>query len=223
MEVEKEANERTIICYGDSNTWGFVPSSQRERFSPDVRWPGALAKLLQNNGYRVVEQGLCGRTSVLDDPIESVMGVEKNGLKLLGTILCSHSPVDLVILMLGTNDLKRRYAATPTDVAYGVGTLVQRARLPEFGPGFISPPDVWVVCPPSIWEVESEFGPIFKGGREKSQEFPKAFGEMAKAYRVPLIYAENFLHSDPSDGIHLSAESHALLAQELARRILERG
>lgn len=213
--------KRAILCYGDDNTWGAVPGPAKRRFPIYTRWPGAMFKLLRT-GYRVMEEGLCGRTTVFDDPIEGAFGVDKNGFRLLGSTLASHAPLDLVIIMLGTNDLKHRFAATPGDIAAGVAALVERARSPEFGPGFENAPEVLVVCPPAIWEVEAAFGPTFKGGREKSQILPAAFAKMAKQIRVPMIYAEDFIQSDPADGIHLSAESHGILAQELVRWVLER-
>lgn len=222
MEAQEPAAKRTIVCFGDSNTWGAVPGQYRERYPIQVRWPGAVFKLLRTAGYRVIEAGLCGRTTVFDDPVEGAFGVQKNGSKLIGAVLGSHCPVDLVIIMLGTNDLKRRFSATPTDIAGGVGALVQKARSPEFGPGLNSPPEVLAICPPAIWEVETSYGPVFKGGREKSLALPSAFNKMSKALSVPMLFAEDFINSDPSDGVHLSAESHGILAQEIVRWVLER-
>ncbi len=221
MEAQDLSEKRTILCYGDSNTWGYVPGPVKERFPPHSRWPGVISKLLRTR-YRVIEAGLCARTTVFDDPIEGAFGVNRNGLKMLGAVLASHSPVDLAIIMLGTNDLKRRFNATAADIAAGMGALVQRARSPEFGPGLASPPDVLIICPPPIWEVESVLGPFFKGGREKSQALPYEYNKMAKMLAVPMLFAEDFVHSDPSDGIHLSAESHDIFGQEVVRWILEK-
>ncbi len=222
MAVQETSSKKTILCYGDSNTWGAVPGLFRERYPIHVRWPGALFKLLRTAGYRVVEEGLCGRTTVFDDPIEGAFGVQKNGMKVLGAVLASHCPLDLVIIMLGTNDLKRRFSVNAADIAAGVGALVQVARSPQFGPGLSTPPDVLVICPPAIWEVEAGFGAIFKGGREKSQYLTTAFNNMGKTLSVPVLFAEDFAHSDPSDGIHFSAETHGIIAQEVCRWILER-
>src|SRR6185436_143967 len=96
---------KTILCFGDSNTWGFIPESITEPFwrrhAPDVRWPGVLAREL-GSGYSVIEEGLGGRTTVHDDP---VMG-NRNGSLHLPPCLESHKPLDLVVLMMGTNYLK---------------------------------------------------------------------------------------------------------------------
>ena len=217
MEIE-ETPKKHILCYGDSNTWGYVPAGNGARFPSNVRWPGVLSKLLRTN-YRITEEGLCGRTTVWDDPFAP--GIERNGRKIIGTILDSHKPLDLVILLLGTNDLKTCFAATPQDIATGAELLALAAHNIDFGPGEGKPPSVLVVCPPSVWEVTTSFGPLFKGGREKSLALREAFRQMSKRNGVPLLYAEDFVQSDPSDGIHLSAESHGILGQEVAKWILE--
>lgn len=218
MEAE-EPHKRGILCYGDSNTWGYIPGGDGARYPSHVRWPGVLSKLLRTN-YRITEEGLCGRTSAFDDPLSP--GIERNGLKTFGALLDTHKPLDLVIIYLGTNDLKNRFSVPPVDIATGVEFLVRTASNPAFGPvGTGLPPSVLVICPPTIWEVPSAFGPTFKGGREKSQELRAFFHKMAKKLNVPLMYAEDFIHSDTTDGIHLSAESHAILGQEVAKWIME--
>ena len=93
----------TILCFGDSNTWGFIPGSDCERYAPDVRWPGVMAADL-GPGYRVVEEAQNGRMTAWEDPAEPF--VSKCGLTFLPVVLESQKPIDLVIIMLGTNDLK---------------------------------------------------------------------------------------------------------------------
>lgn len=218
MEAE-ETPKKGILCYGDSNTWGYVPGGDGARHPSHIRWPGVLSKLLRTN-YRITEEGLCGRTTVWDDPLSP--GIERNGLKTLGAILDTHKPLELVIIYLGVNDLKTRFSAQPVDIASGVELLARIAANTAFGPPDTGrAPDVLVVCPPTIWEVQSEFGPVFKGGREKSEGLRTAFHKMAKRTQVPLMYAEDFIHSDTTDGIHLSAESHGILGQEVAKWIIE--
>jgi len=108
---------KTVLCYGDSNTWGYDPTS-KERFAPETRWTGVLAESL-GVAFRVIEEGLNGRTTVWDDPIEG----HKNGQTYLVPCLASHKPIDLVVLMLGTNDLKMRFSVPADDIARGVGLL----------------------------------------------------------------------------------------------------
>ncbi len=134
----------------------------------------------------------------------------------------THKPLDLVIIFLGTNDLKSRYHATAADIANGVEVVARAAFSPAFGPGNGKEPDILVICPPSVWEVAAvSFGPEFKGAREKSFELRGAYREMSKRTGLPLLYAEDFVGSDPLDGIHLSQEDHSILAQEMAKWILE--
>ena len=213
--------KKNILCYGDGNTWGWIPGSNGERFPSHVRWPGVLSKLLRAD-IRVVEEGLCGRTAISDNPVENAGAVEKNGFKTFGAYLDTHSPLDLVVIMLGTNDLRHASKLTAHDIAGGVMALAEMARSPIFGPDFATSPEVLIVCPPSIWEVEAAWGLRFLGGRETSLDLREAFRQMSKQYKLPVIFVDDFVHSDPSDGVHLSADSHAVLGQEIARWILDR-
>ncbi|MDR0361363.1 MAG: GDSL-type esterase/lipase family protein [Planctomycetota bacterium] len=221
MDSQETAAKKTILCYGDANTWGYVPGSVGERFPVHVRWPGVLSKLLRTD-YWVIGEGLCGRTAITDDPILGVNNIERNGYKTFGAIMETHAPVDLVIIMLGVNDLKHCARLPACDIAAGVGILAERAQSAEFGPNFAMPPDVLVICPSPIWEVDAFFGPRFKGGRDTSIELRNAFRQLNEQFGLPVIYADDFVQVDPSDGLHLSAESHTILAQEIASWVLER-
>ncbi len=216
----EEQPKKVILCYGDSNTWGSVPAGNGARWPSNVRWPGVLSKLLRTN-YRIVEEGLGGRTTVHDDPL-SLPWVERNGIKTFGALLESHKPLDLAIVFLGTNDLKKRFSVPAVDIAAGVEMVATIANNPMYGPGNGKPPAVLAICPPAIWEVQANFGGTFKGGRERSQHLRQAFYDMSKRSGLPVMFAADFVHSDPADGIHLSAESHGLLGQEVAKWILER-
>jgi lysophospholipase L1-like esterase len=102
---------KTILCYGDSNTWGCIPLTGPQpprRYGPARRWPGVLRREL-GDGYWIVEEGLNGRTTVWDDPLEPF----RSGKELLVPCLMTHEPIDLVIVMLGTNDLRSRYLLNP--------------------------------------------------------------------------------------------------------------
>jgi lysophospholipase L1-like esterase len=107
-----------VLCCGDSNIWGADPATGG-RFSRDDRWPGVLQKALGDE-YHVIEEGLGGRTTVWEDPIEG----HKNGREYLIPCLVTHSPLDLVIILLGTNDLKKRFSVSAQDIAFGAGVLV---------------------------------------------------------------------------------------------------
>ena len=130
--------ERVVLAYGDSNTHGTAPMATLEdmlRFGPAERWPGVMAAEL-GAGWRVVEEGLPGRTTVHPDPIS---GVHKNGLALLPAALESHRPVDVVALMLGTNDLKNRFQVPVVEIADSVSQLVHYIRHSYTGPGEAQP------------------------------------------------------------------------------------
>ena len=153
--------EKTILCYGDSNTWGWNPATQ-SRYVRDERWPGVLRQEL-GEGYLVIEEGLNGRTTVWDDPIEGY----KNGKEYLIPCLETHKPIDLVIIMLGTNDLKARFSVPACDVAAGAGVLVDIIAKSETGPGD-GAPQVLLIAPPPIAKL-SEFAEMFEGGAAKSR------------------------------------------------------
>jgi lysophospholipase L1-like esterase len=126
-------SERVVLCYGDSNTYGW-DSETGGRFPPDVRWPGVLAAEL-GSGWRVVEEGLGGRTTVHDDPLMP----HRNGLTYLAPCLCSHAPLDAVVLFLGTNDLKPRFGLPAGDVARGIGVLIEHVLASGAGPDWSAP------------------------------------------------------------------------------------
>ena len=158
---------RTLLCFGDSNTYGAVPTLARvgrHRFAPDRRWPGILRKQL-GAGWQVIEEGHPSRTTLRDDPIE---GSHKNGLRGLPISLESHMPVDLVILMLGTNDLKWRFAASPSDIADSIEVIAKAVMASETGPGGTAPA-VMIIAPPPMQEVDW-LAEMFLGGAAKSME-----------------------------------------------------
>jgi lysophospholipase L1-like esterase len=101
---------KTVLCYGDSNTWGNIPKSDL-RFPRDVRWPSVLQSFLGDD-YEVISEGLCGRTLKSD-----IVSPEKNGIKYILPCILSSEPLDWVIIMLGSNDVKDKYCLTPQDIA----------------------------------------------------------------------------------------------------------
>lgn len=216
---EKPAGQKTILVYGDSNSWGFIPGSAKKRFPPAIRWPGVMARELGPE-WRVVDEALCGRTSAFDDALAPFL-VERNGLKFFGAALESHLPLDVVVIFLGINDVKPRFALPPVDIASGVEKLIAVARNPLVGPeGTGLPPAVLVVCPPPIEEVPENLGPTYRGGAAKSRELRPFFRQMTARNNAPIVYAEDFVSVDPADGIHFSADAHGVLGREIARRVI---
>ncbi|MFI0843761.1 SGNH/GDSL hydrolase family protein [Mesorhizobium sp. IMUNJ 23232] len=207
---------KTVMCFGDSNTYGAIPTlarAGRHRFAPDRRWPGIMRRQL-GNGWDVIEEGQGGRTTVHDDPIE---GIHKNGLKSLPVCLETHMPLDAVVLMLGTNDLKHRFSVTPNDIADSVEILVRIIQRSEAGHAGAAPA-VLLVAPPPMLEVDW-FGQMFLGGAAKSQHFARLFREVAKRAGVPFVNAGDFVESSTVDGIHLESDAHRVLGLELAKAV----
>lgn len=206
---------RTVLCYGDSNTHGQMPGgSLLDRFVFADRWPGVLQKEL-GSAWHVIEEGLSGRTTVRDDPIE---GPEKNGRTYLRPCLMSHAPIDLVIIMLGTNDLKARFNQPASEVAMAIGCLVHDIR--ELSPGPAAhPPEIMVVSPPPMLDDLKEWENIFKGGQPKSRELAFHFEVIADSLEVHFFDAGSAIECDPKDGFHLSREAHHGLGLALAREV----
>ena len=201
-------SEKTILCYGDSNTWGYNPATQ-DRYPRDARWPGVLRGEL-GEGYLVIEEGLNGRTTVWDDPIEGY----KNGREYLTPCLETHKPIDLVIIMLGTNDLKMRFSVPACDVAAGAGVLVDIVAKSETGPKD-SAPQVLLIAPPPFATL-SEFAEMFEGGAAKSRMLSHHFRLVAEERGCALLDASEAIVSSDLDGIHLDLGEHRKLGEAVA-------
>ncbi len=166
-------------------------------------------------GWDVIGEGLSGRTTVHDDPIE---GAHKNGRTYLTPCIQSHAPLDLVILMLGTNDLKRRFNQPASEVAMGIGTLIHDIR--DFNPGWPGrTPEIFVVAPPPMKDELHEWNSVFAGAPSKSRELALEFEIMADSLEVHFMDAGKIAQSDPRDGFHLGIEAHRAIGLALAEVI----
>ena len=153
---------KSALCYGDSNTWGYDPLTRR-RYLPDVRWTGVLAAR-PGPGYSVIEKGLNGRTMRWDIPIE----VDRNGLAHLRPCVESHNPLDPVVVMLGTNHLKRRFDLITSDIAQSPADVAAIAhRFARTADDAHTP--VLLVAPPAVAQL-TEFDQMFAGAQEKSRQ-----------------------------------------------------
>jgi len=199
-----------VLCYGDSNTWGANPATGG-RFSRDERWPGVLQKAL-GDGYHVIEEGLGGRTTVWEDPIE---GRHKNGAAYLVPCLETHSPLDMVIIMLGTNDLKKRFSVSAQDIAFGAGVLVDIVNKSVCGRNGKTP-KVLLLIPPPLGKL-SFFSEMFEGGYEKSRKFSEHFRVVAKEHGCEVFDTSTVMKSSDVDGIHLEKEAHKALGEAVAK------
>jgi lysophospholipase L1-like esterase len=208
---------KTVLCYGDSNTWGYDPATQK-RFARSQRWTGVLQHELGDR-YHVIEEGCNGRTTVWDDPIEGY----KNGKEYLVPCLVSHTPLDLVVIMLGTNDLKLRFSVSAFDIAHGAGVLVDVVQKSDSGPDEAAPP-VLLVAPPPVTRL-TEFAEMFEGAEEKSKKFAYHYRRVAEEYGCEFLDSSQFIACSDLDGIHFEADAHRSLGKAVAakvRAILER-
>lgn len=204
----------TILCYGDSNTWGFVPGSEGERFSWEERWPGVLQGELGAD-YRVIEEGLSGRTTVLDNPLEPY----RNGREYLLPCLQSHQPLDLVVIFLGTNDLGDRYSLPPLDIARGAAQLALLALRSETGRDY-GAPAVLLCSLPRIGDTSS-ISDTFSGAATKAADLLRCFRIAADEVGVPLLDLSQATAYDDADGVHLNAGGHRAVALAVAQSARE--
>jgi lysophospholipase L1-like esterase len=208
---------RRILCYGDSNTWGFssVPEPPAPRYGRADRWPCVMGDLL---GAEVIEEGLNGRTTDVADPTNpQIGGAGLNGAAYLPACLASHLPLDLCIILLGTNDLKAMYGRAPLRIAAGALTLVEIAR--AIGPGVGTPydkgPDILLMCPPPLGEM-SYFADMFAGGHAKACALPPLYQQVAMLGGTGLLDTGKHIASDGADGLHWSAQTQRTLGAAAA-------
>jgi lysophospholipase L1-like esterase len=204
---------KTILCYGDSNTYGADPAKPG-RFAHDVRWTGVLQREL-GSGYRVIEEGLNGRTTRWDDAIEP----GRNGLTTLLPIIESHNPIDLMTIMLGTNDLKARFNLNASDIAQSAGGLGQIAsRLASNAEG--QPAKILLMAPPPTATI-TQYDLMFAGAPEKSRQFAEYYRRSAGWHGLEFFDAGSVIRSSEADGIHFDPDQHEVFGKALAVKIRE--
>ena len=202
---------KTVLCYGDSNTYGYVPETGL-RYPKDVRYPGRL-QILLGDEYAVIEEGCNGRTTITDDPIEGW----KNGLDYLKPCLNSHKPVDIVVLMLGSNDLKTVFHLSPAEIAEGAGRLVDVIKsFTAEKQGFV--PKIILISPPEIGSGirnSAFYGSFNEDAIERSKEFPGYYKAVAEEKGCIFFNSAEYIYPSETDSLHLTAEGHMVLADKL--------
>lgn len=207
---------RTVLCFGDSNTHGTMAHrhiGDRRRLERARRWPSVMGAALGAD-YDVIVEGHPGRTTVYDDPIE---GAEKSGLRALKVLLESHRPIDLVLVMLGTNDTKARFGQSAADIALGVQRLALEIGQSDCGPEG-QPPNVMLLAPVRLLET-GIFVDIFAGAAEKSAALPKRLKKVAQRLDFGFVDVNDVAQVDPVDGIHLDAANHAKIGAHVAAAV----
>ncbi|RBP65335.1 lysophospholipase L1-like esterase [Alkalibaculum bacchi] len=212
--------KKRILCYGDSNTFGFVPLTGR-RYTKKERWTGVLQQLLGSD-YKIIEEGLCGRTTVFDDPFDS----NRNGRKMIIPCIETHQPLDLIIIMLGSNDLKKEFNAEPSDIARGVRELAKMAIewLRENSNAnactkilLVSPIHIGKAIETSLFGEEFEYVESY----EKCLQLASQFQMIAEELGVEFMDAALAAKPSEEDGLHLTKEEHRNLADAFAKRVKE--
>ncbi|MEZ5911362.1 MAG: SGNH/GDSL hydrolase family protein [Paracoccaceae bacterium] len=201
----------TVLLYGDSNTFGTPPMAtlgEDRRFAPAVRWPGVLRAAL-GPGVSVIEEGHPGRTTVHDDPIE---GAHRNGLTILPAIIESHRPIDVAVLMLGTNDHKQRFSLTGFDIARGARRLIEVMK----ASGHIR--RILWVCPPPPRE-RGCLAEMFSGAEKRGKGVAQWMAGFSDELDVDFLDAGALTAVDPLDGVHLNEAAHKTLGQAVARAV----
>jgi lysophospholipase L1-like esterase len=202
---------KTILCYGDSLTWGYSAEGPSRHALAD-RWPSVLQAEL-GGGVLVIAEGLNGRTTAFDD---NLAGEDRNGARILPSILGTHSPLDLVIVMLGSNDMKPWIHGNPLAAQHGMRRLVQIIRGHPY-PLAPPVPQILLVSPPTVSRTDNiEFSDMFAGGNEASQKLAALYADAAAQEGCGFFDAGSVAVTTPLDGVHLDAENTRSIGKALA-------
>jgi len=202
---------RTVLCYGDSLTWGYDPEGP-SRHRLEDRWPSVLQAAL-GTGAHVVAEGLNGRTTAFDDHLS---GADRNGARLLPTLLESHAPLDLVIIMLGSNDMKPWVHGHPLPARQGMARLVDIVRGHPY-PLDAPAPDLLIVSPPPLTATANvEFAEMFGHRLEASRELAAQYSSLAEEVGCGFFDAGSVAISSELDGVHLDAGNTRAIGEGLA-------
>lgn len=202
---------KNILCFGDSNTWGYSPQDGI-RFSLDIRWTGVLQKSL-GPSYRIIEEGLNGRTIFVNEEGKEARSL-RSGSDVLPVILESHRPLDLVIVMLGTNDLKEEFELTVKEIAQGAKTLCEMILQSEYLVENL--PKILLISPTYIGSTimpdQEEF---FNQARKKSYQFAEHYQRVANELGIHFLDAAKIVSASEGEGVHWDAEQHIKFGKEL--------
>ncbi|MDE6232456.1 MAG: SGNH/GDSL hydrolase family protein [Lachnospiraceae bacterium] len=202
-----------ILCFGDSNTYGLIPESGG-RYPWGIRWTSLLNNKLGIEKYQVIEEGLCGRTTIFDDPLRD----NRNGLKLISAVLETNGPVDVVIVMLGTNDCKTVYGATAEVIGRGITRIIEQIH------SYSKDSKILLISPihlgENVWE--NEYDPEFSPDSVKvSKGLADVYKRVSEKENTFFLDAAVFAEPSSADREHLNEEGHGLLAEAVYRKVRE--
>ena len=198
---------KTVLCFGDSNTWGYEPLVAR-RYPADVRWTGVLQNSL-GDGFRVIEEGLNGRTNVTNEEERPI----RSGLDVLSVLLESHRPLDLVVIMLGTNDLKHDFDLSAEQIADGARQVCRCVIDCEYL--VANPPQILLISPTHVELVTAEEQDLLIGAIEKSRELAEHYQAVAEDLGIHFLDASKIVVKTDQDGVHWDADQHHDFAESL--------
>jgi lysophospholipase L1-like esterase len=202
---------KNILCFGDSNTYGLIPGTDR-RYPWGIRWTSIVDEEIHSWGYRVVEEGLCGRTTIFEDRTRQ----GRNGSSLLPVLLEAHNPIDAVVLMLGTNDCKKAYNTTPEKIGAGIEILIEQIQ------NYDSDIRIFLVSPielgQGVWEegYDTEFD---RTSVEVSRKLPKIYKDIARKYNIEYLAASRYAQPSEADREHMDEVSHRNFANAVIRKL----
>ncbi len=199
--VNVKNKRKTILVYGDSNTWGYNPNTH-ERYDEDIRYPRVLNNLLGLN-YNVVEEGLCGRTTIYND-----FRYGRAAIDFIPIILESHTP-NVLVLMLGTNDYKISNARSLDDLKFSMETLIEQIKKRYVGKIILVSP---ILLSENIKELDNEFDDL---SYELSKNASFVYETIAKEYDLLYLDAKNYAYPG-ADGEHMTEYGHEKLAVALS-------
>lgn len=202
---------KTVLCYGDSLTWG-SDAETGGRHARQDRWPVVLQAALGDDA-QVIAEGLRGRTTAFD---EHLADCDRNGARILPTVLYTHAPIDLVILLLGTNDMKPAIAGTAVAAMQGMRRLVSLIQLNALRDGSAEPPAILIVAPPPLCETANhEYSAMFAGGIEQSKMLASLYADLADETGCGFYDAGSVAQTSPVDGVHLDAANTRAIGKGL--------
>lgn len=207
---------KQILVYTDSLAWGIIPGT-RNRLEFSARWPGVLENELIARGVsvRVIEDCLNGRRTVWDDPFKP----GRNGLVGLAQTIEKHSPLALVVLALGTNDLQSTHGNNAWHSAQGMAALVTAIKTAPVEPGMPIPP-ILIVAPPTIRSPAGTMAPKFAGAEEKSAGMADAYKNVARLHGCHFLDAATVTPASKIDGVHLDRDQHMALGKAIAAAVI---
>lgn len=201
---------RQILCFGDSNTYGLIPGTE-DRYPWGVRWTSRLEEMVKPSQYRIVEEGLCGRTTDFND----LRRAGRKATDSFSMILESHQPLDTVILMLGTNDCKKVYDASEYQIGKGLEKLLIKIR------NHLDKTKVLIVSPIELGSEVEEKDPEFDRKSVKtSRRLKHVYRKMAEKYGFEFLAASDYAKASGKDQQHLDENGHRILASAIYKKIL---